>query len=300
MSRKEKVRTILPGLTIIDIAKPVLAKPCSVEELEVGINQEQLDSYIAGSIERRFNEITQSSLGHWQAEIQNISFNDSCLLVSIEVPFVLPFDSPYRRDQIRLREGFAEYLFKRDTQKKLSNQFLYPMLVDYLIEAFELKKVNSYIMKRLKKIPQRSLAGRPTAPIPSDMQVRIIQEGKAIFGMLRLIRGQVQEWQKKNHDLTDSTIQKKLRKKYPASKFKWMAHFLKMGAKLPRRRYDASERNWVPSMEVTSPDTKPTPCKLTEPSEWSVVDIATRVTQSHILHETGKRIALQRIKALLR
>jgi hypothetical protein len=204
MSQKEKVRTILPGIEVLDLVNPVYAEPYSEEGAELGINPEQFDDRIAKSLELPIQQITQSSLGRWLAKIRNIEFNDFGLLVSVEVPFVI---SSSRRDEIRLQKGFAKYPSKRDNQKLLSNRFFYPMLVAYLIEAFGIRTVNPRIRSRLKKIPQRTLAGRPTEPISSDMQARIRQEGKAIREMLTGIRRQVQEWQKRTDGLSDLAIQ---------------------------------------------------------------------------------------------
>lgn len=300
MSRKGRVRKTLQGIEIMNVANPVLAEPCSTKELEASISREQQHANIAETIERRFLEVTQSSLAHWQAEIQNIDFDDYRLLVSIAVPFVLPSDPFHRRERTRLREDFAEFLFKRENQKKLSNQLLHPMLVAFLIDTFSLKHLDSRIMKRLKRLPQRSSAGRPTEPVPSDMQMRITKEGKAIYRKLQDIRGQVEKWQKKLADLNAAMIRLKLRKRYPAAKFKWMPHFLTMSSKLPRRRYYASERNQSAFSEVTSLDASVPSCQITEPRAWSIIDIATKVTQAHLLQETGKQIALLRIRALIR
>jgi hypothetical protein len=300
MPRKEKVRPILPGIEELVLVNPVYTKLHSEEEFESSVSPKEFDRRIAVSLDRRIQEITQSSLGHWPAEIQNIEFNDYGFLMSIEVPFVLSSDAKFRRDEIRLQTGFAQYLFKTDNQKKLSNQFLYPMLVNYLIEAFGIKTVNPMVRNYLKNIPQRTLAGRPNGPISSDVQGRVTQEGKAILEMLRVIRTKVQGWQMKTPDLNDLAIQQRIRKRYPASKFKWIPHFLKMCSKLPRRRYEVSASALVRSPVNAPNHEKLTTCTITDPKDWSVIDIAIRVTQAQILQQTGRRIALLKIKALLK
>jgi hypothetical protein len=302
MSRGRKARSVETGFEIVNIDNPTVAdKPYNEDETETDEDRKRLAKRLARSMEWRIKEVTNASLGYWPAEILNIKFDADGLLVSTWLPFPLLRPSrvtgewpPRRAEQESLRDRYAEYLLTSASEKELAS-FYFQKLVNFLIEHLFPVKLNTEVIKHLKRISQRALAGRPAEAITPEMRQRIISDGQSISEKVETIKTQITLWQKKG-PLQDRTILTRLRSRYPPSKFAWIEHFLSLSPTFPRRRYlsksdDASRY---------SEDGNLPSCKISEPEDWSMIDIVAKVLQAHLREETRKRIALLKIKALIR
>jgi hypothetical protein len=239
----------------------------------------RLNKNIAKSVEASVKEITDFSLGRDAATIGNIRFEKHEMLVSICIPFSIVPNSmePSHpvKEQKHIRREFALYI--RNNSKRLSS-LLHTMLLEVLLDKWLSKeKLHLDISKNLKSIAQRSLAGRPTLRIPPRYETYIQNEGKEIKNAISKIRDVTRSMKKDNKDLTIADVWKKLRRKYPRSKYPWMAHFKEISAKLPRRRYLASAIKPEELLENT--DRNSGPCDLLEPENWLILDAAARVVQ---------------------
>ena len=259
---------------------------------------------IARCLEAEIKLVTDSSLGWWPAEILHIEFDSEGLLLSTRLPF--PIFEPSggegewpesRREQERCRTKYAEYLFKQE--KKLAS-FFFQRLVDFLIEDRDFNRFGPEVMKRLKTIAQREFAGHPAETIHPAMERKIRRKGLVICRTVESMREDVKSWQKKNASLRDADILRRLRRKFTQNKIPWIKHFYSMSESLPRRRYWSATLDEMQVLESAPADGRPSPCKLSEPDQWSVADIVARVVQIQLRNETGKMFALLRIKNLIR
>jgi hypothetical protein len=266
--------------------------------------RKQLTDGIARSVEAEIRQFTSASLGTWPAEILNIEFDAEGLLLSARLPF--PIFEPSagkddwpgsRRKQECLRTKYAEHLFR---QEKQLASFFYQKLVEFIIEYRRFDRFGPDVIKRLNSIAQREFAGHPTEIIQPAMGQKIRREGRSVWRTIELIRDFVKLLQKKDGPLRDSQILKRLRRKFPQSRFPWVEHFYALSGTLPRRRYWSASSVESATSENMSPDGKRPPCTIAEPGEWSIVDITARVVQAHFRKETSRTFALLKIKGLIR
>jgi hypothetical protein len=275
---------------------------------EETLTSEHLYKRIADSKKLDIKNLIDSSLGYRSAKIREIQFEEDQLVILLSLPFLLlptstsqePGEHPYpRREQKRIREDFAKYLMEEENEKKLSH-FLCAQLVDFRIKVCNPKKPNPAVEKYLRKISQRILAGRPIQVIPPKILHYIRHEGKPINKLIRVIQSQVKIMKKRNKDLTNATIVKKLSRKHPSSTFPWMPVFLKMKNDLPRRRYSPSVATGQEIPESADPDGKLPLCNLSEPDDWSTLETTTRVIRAKLLAETNVSYPLREIRALIK
>jgi hypothetical protein len=276
------------------------------QENERSTNRLRLKRSIARSLEAEIREVTDASLGSWPAEIQGINRDADGLLVSIRLPFPIFTPSsgegywpPSRREQERRRKKYAEFLSSQRNEAKLAS-FFYQQLVNFMIEDRKFDRFGPDIIKHLKTIAQRELAGHPEEIIQPRTGRRIQREGKVVERTIESIRTFVKRLKVKDGRLQESTILRKLNRKFPRSRFVWIKHFYDLSAKLPRRRYWSSSPDESAASEKFFENGTRTPCTISEPNDWSIPDITAKVVQHWFRKETGKTFALAKIKTLVR
>jgi hypothetical protein len=309
MATKRSKRVVDTGFEILDATPEMrVGSPSPEDKIETDKDREFLDEKLASALEIRIKTITGASLGQWPAEIVKITSDSDGLHLSMLLPFPILRPSPVlgrwppsRREQNQLRNSFAEFLLTETSQRDVAS-FFHQKLASFLIELKCPKKLSLIILEWLNSIVQRKLAGRPKRIITHDMRRRIKTEGRFILNVIRAMKNQVELWQKKNKSLEDSTILTRLRKKYLRSSYAGMIqHFWNIRDELPRRRHHANTLDAAAFSEDASLEgNKERQCKISEPGEWSMIDIAAKVTQAHLLKETGKQIAQSKIRTLIK
>jgi hypothetical protein len=292
--KRTKRFTLLPGIQIEDGGKPIGGiGPNWEKEIEAGLDPAKLNKKIAVSFERRIKEVTGISLDYGPAVIGKIEFGEDQLVISVRLPFLLPpLRSPERRELERLRDEFARHVMQENNERRLSN-LLYEILVQSLLKPYR-KNWHSSILKHLKGIPQRSLAGRSGHPIPQQIRSSVAAEGQLVWKAIIAIQSDVKSWNSQRKRLKDSTIAKKLRKIYPTKQSPWIEYFLALNGKLPRRR-NSTTGEVVADLSGNLP-----PCTLSEPENWSTLGAAVRTIQNKLIEETNTKYSLLEIKSLVK
>lgn len=262
---------------------------------------DKLYRQIARSVESKVRSSADFSLGRFPLKIKNIKTEKDRLLISISIPFLVLLDEdPHlRRELKRVREGFVVYLTKKENEKQLSS-FFYKQLAGFLIEIYTSKRFSPEIMKLLRRFTQRTLAGRPSRVVPADASRYIKQEGKSVLQSIRNIQVHIGDMKRHDKRLTNGTVLKKLRREFPSRRYPWIQEFLALKDNLPRRRYSPSTATHEEIPESVDPDGKLPPCGLSEPENWSTLEITTRVIQAKLLTETKVRYPLRAIRDLLK
>lgn len=267
--------------------------------------RKKLYKSIARSLESKIKSVTDISLGRFPATIEDIQIEEDRLMILIGIPFLLPPAAPEpdkltlpRREKELIRKQFVKYLRKKENEKQMSN-FFHTQLVRFLIGICTSKKYSPEIVKHLRRISQRNLAGRPPQVLPPKALRYIRAEGGSIKSAILDMQSLVQAMKRRTKDLTDTGVLEMLGREFPSSKYTWMPSFLAIKDKLPRKRYESSGITDRNSVESDSEGNLP-PCSLSEPENWWTLEIATRIIQEELFAETKDRYPLQAIRNRLK
>jgi hypothetical protein len=269
------------------------------EEGHHGYSQEKLDRMVTRVIKDRFTDVLNFCL---PAEIETISVGKKDFRLIVCVPFDLPDPSPdggkwwaTRAAQNKLRRDFAKHLKSGRFNKTLANLF-YTELAHFLLKRDNIGRYSKGIQRLLRKIPQQTLAGRPSNPIRKHLANEITNEGVKIYQALQNIQEAIRRWKNNDPKIEDPGIKKKLSRRYLVKTYPWMPLFYELIPKLPCKPYFDTG---IETTQIVDKSGHPLPARLCEPDRWSTIDIAVKIIQAKLLQERGIKFPLRGIRQVL-
>jgi len=256
---------------------------------------------LALAIERRYTDVLESVFFNSNPEIKKVKVDKDSLELSVYFPFLLPQPSPgggkwmdTTAAQRKLRRDFAQYLHGKEFGIELAN-FFRAHFATFLLKLGNISKYRTSIQKHLRRLPQKSNAGRRRQAIDKAIARQIRCYGPQALEWLKDLQKTVESWIRVDPQLEDEGLSKKIFRRYPAKNYPWVTFFMKIAYQIPRKPYSVSTCDNTSTYGGELP-----PATLSEPTRWSTLDISAKVLQAKLAHDHGVQFPLRSIRDILR
>ena len=290
------------------------------EENDSGWSRNLLAENVARTVEAQIRVILNECTINAPAKIEQVSFQDRHLQLSIRWPFRLPTQTgnsgdwfPTRQAVNSFRKGFKEYLLEQHAGARISNvlhadfvRFLLRFLRVYrFTDSVKLQDMRKKGVKResleekiiahLGGFGERRLAGKPRVRLSKAHKAQVTREVRQVHNTLIEIQEKIRGWKKRSKRIKESTIEARLRQEYDRERYPWISIFFRTKNVLPPSEFYLNSADGSLSNE----DDDLPPPTLCKPDNWSATDLAVLVAPQTTYRRTGNRYPLHQIKNLL-